>query len=463
MKIIILAGGGGTRLFPLSRSCYPKQFLKIAGQESLLIQTVKRYLKIADQDNIVIVTNKNYIFHVREELNHINAEGVHVITETVGRNTAPAIVLAMSFCKEKLQCADDEIFFVSPADHLLKPDTILGKVIEDNICTARAGYIITFGIYPLKPVTSYGYIQTTDKKVENAFKVSCFKEKPDIDTAKKYIKAGNYYWNSGMFMFTYSAMAKEVETYVPEIANLFKQGYSLMQQHFSELPNISIDYAVAEKSKIMVVVPLNGIYWNDVGSFDALAELLAHENGNAFYGDIVTEGCSNTLILGAKRLITGIGLKDIMIIDTPDALLVSKKGESEKVKNIVAQLKANNRCEAIENLTTYRPWGHYTVLCEGEGYKVKQVIIKPGKKISLQKHHHRSEHWTVIKGTGKLTLEGKVIIFRENESAYIPIGALHRLENPGKIPLVIIEVQNGQYLGEDDIQRFEDDYGRDVD
>lgn len=461
MKIIILAGGGGTRLFPLSRACYPKQFLKIAGEKSLLQQTVERFLLIANQENIVIVTNKDYIFHVQEDLHEIGAEKINVITEPTGKNTAPAIALGISYCKDFLNCNDGEILFVSPADHLIKPAGKFAELVQqaEQICKDKNN-IITIGIKPTKPETGYGYTQSAAKIADNVFAVKSFKEKPDRITAEKYLAEGNYYWNAGMFMFTVGRMETELERYVPEIAKINQQGYENCVNNFNEMPDISIDYAVAEKSTNMAVMPMQGIYWNDIGSFDSIAEVLADKNGNGIYGDVIADDCQNTTILGCDRLISGIGLKNLIVVDTPDSLLITEKGKSQEVKKIVEKLKKEHRKEAIENRTMYRPWGSYTILAEGEGYKVKRITIKPGAKLSLQMHYHRSEHWTVISGTGKLTLDDKIVIFKENESTYIPIAVKHRLENPGQIPLSIIEVQNGRYLGEDDIVRFDDEYGR---
>lgn len=461
MKIIILAGGGGTRLFPLSRACYPKQFLKIAGEKSLLQQTVERFLIIAKQEDVVIVTNKDYIFHVQEDLQEIGAEKINVITEPTGKNTAPAIALAISYCKDYLNCCEDEILFVSPADHLIKPAEKFAELVQqaEQVCKDKND-IITIGVKPTKPETGYGYIQAAGKVADTVFYVKSFKEKPDKVTAEKYLAEGNYYWNAGMFMFSIGRMEIELEQYVPEIAKISQQGYENCINNFTEMPDISIDYAVAEKSTHMSVMPMKEIYWNDIGSFDSIAEVLADKNGNGIYGDVITADCQNTTILGSDRLISGIGLKDLIVVDTPDSLLITEKGKSQEVKKVVEKLKKEHRKEAIENRTMYRPWGSYTILAEGEGYKVKRITIKPGAKLSLQMHYHRSEHWTVISGTGKLTLDDKVVIFKENESTYIPIAVKHRLENPGQIPLSIIEVQNGRYLGEDDIVRFDDEYGR---
>ena len=459
MKIVILAGGGGSRLFPLSRSCFPKQFLHIEGEKSLLVQTVERFLGLVDAKDIIIVTNKDYIYHVQAELKEAGAEDAHIITEPVGRNTAPAISLAMAYIKMQ-GAADSETIFISPADHLIKPVAEFRKTVAGAETLAKDGKIVTFGIVPDKPETGYGYIKTADKINSNACAVEAFKEKPDDQTAAEYVKAGCYYWNSGMFMFSLQTMEAELKEHSPAIYAAYSSGYKAMLADFEKLPDISIDYAVAEKSARMALVPLAGIYWNDIGSWDAIAETFSDSTGNMYSGDIIAENCTNTMILGQERLIAGLDLQNLMVVDTPDVLLVAQKGKSQDVKQLVNKLKKEKRKEVDENRTMYRPWGSYTILAEGEGYKVKRITINPGAKLSLQLHYHRSEHWTVISGTGKLTLDDKEVFFRENESTYIPIGVRHRLENPGKLPLSIIEVQNGKYLGEDDIVRFDDMYGR---
>lgn len=451
MKIVILAGGGGTRLFPLSRECYPKQFLHVIGDKSLLAQTVERFLGLVKPEDIVIVTNEKYIFHVQAELNSIDAQDAHIIVEPVGRNTAPAIALAQIYCKDKLKCNEDEVLFISPSDHLIKPIEDFQRLIMKAEQTAKQGNIVTLGIKPTKPETGYGYIEAAENKENVAVKVLSFKEKPDLETAEKYLKAGNYFWNSGMFMFSIKTMQEEFKTFVPEIVDIENKGYEYTVGNFMQMPNISIDYAVAEKSQKMMMMPMQDIYWNDIGSFDAIAEVLSDENNNAFIGDTLTDNCTNTMIIAEDRLVAGIDLNNLVIVDTPDALLVAQKGQSQKVKDVVSKLKKADRKEARENVTMYRSWGKYTLLTEGKDYRVRKVEMNPGKSLMMQMHYHRSEHWTVISGTGKITIDDKESIFTENQSTYIPMGVKHKLSNPGKIPLVIIEVQSGKYINDDDI------------
>lgn len=453
MKIIILAGGGGTRLFPLSRDCYPKQFLHVIDNKSLLAQTIERFLGLVEAKDIIIVTNERYIFHVQAELKTINAQEAHIITEPMGKNTAPAIALAQSYCQDVLQCDDDEILFVSPSDHLIKPIDVFQDLIRNAQDVAKDN-IVTLGIKPTKPEIGYGYIEA-EKNNNLAKKVISFKEKPDFATAKEYITSGNYYWNGGMFMFSIATMQAELTKYMPAIIDITQSGYQYAVDNFINMPDISIDYAVAEKSQKMMMIPMENIYWNDIGSFDAIAEVLSDKDKNVLKGDILAENCTDTMIIGDNRLIAGIDLENLMIIDTPDALLVAKKGESQKVKNIVNKLKQNKRKEAKENVTMYRSWGKYTLLTESEGYRVRKIEMDPGASLTMQMHYHRSEHWTVISGTGKTIINDRESIFTENQSTYIPMGVKHKLSNPGKIPLIIIEVQSGKYINDDDIVVFE--------
>lgn len=461
MKLVILAGGSGIRLFPLSRSWYPKQFLKIGGQKSLLQQTIERFFGLVEPKDILVVTNMDYVYHVRTDLAEISAEDAHIITEPVAKNTAPAIALALSYCKEKMGCNDDESVFVTPADHVINPLPDFQKLVLDaELICQDSNCIVTLGVEPTKPETGYGYIHADCEKIGTGYRVESFKEKPDKSTAEKYIANGRYYWNAGIFAFSVATMENALRSLANDIYTISSLGYEKALEKFSYMPNISIDYAVAEKCKNIVVIPMGNVQWNDVGSFDAIDEILPKENGNVVSGDVITIDSKNSMIFASDRLISTIGVANLIVVDTPDVLLISEKGRSQDVKKLVEKLKYDKRKEISENITMYRPWGSYTILAEGDGFKVKKITVNPGAKLSLQMHYHRSEHWTVISGIGKLTLDDKVVVFKENESTYIPVAVKHRLENPGSIPLSIIEVQNGRYLGEDDIVRFDDVYRR---
>jgi mannose-1-phosphate guanylyltransferase/mannose-6-phosphate isomerase len=455
LKIIILAGGGGTRLFPLSRTCFPKQFLKLGGEKSLLGQTLTRFLPVAKAQDIVVVTNKEYVHHVQSELVAYGLQGVHIILEPVGRNTAPAIALAAQYCLDEMGASDDEVLFVTPSDHIIRKSDLFIKAVCQGEKAAKERRIATFGILPDKPETGYGYIEAGEP-YRAGYVVTSFKEKPDEATAKEYVKAGRYYWNSGMFVFTIGHIMAELQEYQPPIYDLINQGYVKALKNFGDMPNISIDYAVAEKSKQVVTIPLKA-YWNDIGSWDAIYDVLdKDESGNAVIGDCIPLDCTNTLMLGRDRLIAGIGLEDLLVVETDDVIVVAKKGESQKVKDLVGELKERGRREADEHTTLYREWGSSTVLGEGPGYKMKKVMVNPGERLSLQMHYHRSEHWVIIGGTAQVRVGDEVKMVHENESVFIPMSTMHRLENPGRIPLEIVEVQNGKYLGEDDIVRFDD-------
>lgn len=459
MKIVILAGGGGTRLFPLSRQGYPKQFLRIGNERSLLAQTVQRFLPVADANDLVIVTNKEYFHHVQAELKLCGAEGAHILLEPVARNTAPAIALATRYCLDQLNASSDEVIFVTPADHIIRSIEAFCKTVCLAVEMASQSKIITFGIKPNKPETGYGYIQAGEP-YGSGFIVNSFREKPDSAMAKQYVMSGNYYWNSGMFGMSIGCLQAELVSFAPEIAALAARPWSEILENFSEMPNISIDYAVAEKSQNVVMIPLT-TYWNDIGSWDAIYDVLdKDENGNALQGDCLLVDSANSLVLGHSRLIAGIGLEDLLVVETDDVILVAKKGESQKVKELVAELKRRGRSEADLPTTVHRPWGSYTVLGEGPGYKMKRIVVTPGEQLSLQMHYHRSEHWIVTGGSAQVTIGDEEQMVHENESVFIPMSTKHRLKNPGRIPLEIIEVQNGKYLEEDDIVRFDDIYGR---
>lgn len=469
MKAIILAGGSGERLWPLSRKNYPKQFLKLNGDKSLLQQTAERLLSVVPAEDIIVLTNNTYKFHVLSDLNSLpqinqQASITHIILEPACRNTAPAIALGVKYCMEKLGSKKDEVIFLSPSDHIIRPADRFAEYMRLADEIARKDYIVTFGVKPDKPETGYGYIKSgsphsTDSG-KNYFKIEEFSEKPDSETARQYIKEGTYFWNSGMFAFRIGTIIEEMNSYAPEIRKMIDLSFEDMLSSFKRMPNISLDYAVMEKSDRVVVLPFD-LYWNDIGSWDSLYDVLdKDENGNVKRGDVLTINTQGTLILGSKRHIATIGLENCLIVETDDAVLIAKKGEAQKVKDIVNKLKENARAEVEEHVTTYRPWGSYTILEKGTRYKIKRIVVNPNEKLSLQMHYHRSEHWVVIKGSAKVTIGDKGMFIHENESAYVPRSTLHRLENLGKVPLEIIEVQNGEYLGEDDIVRCEDLYDR---
>lgn len=456
MKIIILAGGGGARLFPLSRKGMPKQFLAIDSEKSLFIETVERFKNMIKPSDIIVVTNKDYLHHVKTELVACGADEAHIVLEPVARNTAPAIALAARYCMDKLHCDAEEILFVSASDHIIKPAVAFQNSVEKALDFARQGKFVTFGIKPTKPETGFGYIEA-GISIGDGYIVNAFKEKPDSATAEKYIARDNYYWNSGLFAFTIDCYFEEIRRYAPDIVDTLNSSYEDSVDNFECMPDISIDYAVAEKSKCAVVLPLK-LYWNDVGSWDAIYDVLDKDvHGNALRGDCISIDSSNSLMLGQSRLIAGIGLDDIMIVETPDVILVAKKGESQKVKTLVDTLKVRGRKEATEHTTMYCPWGSYTILGEGTGYKMRKIIVNPGNKIDLQLHYHHSEHWIVTSGTAKVTIGEKKQMLHDNESVFIPISTKHCLQNPGKIPLELIEIQNGKYLEDDDIVLFIDE------
>ncbi|MGB9715557.1 MAG: mannose-1-phosphate guanylyltransferase/mannose-6-phosphate isomerase [Thermodesulfovibrionales bacterium] len=467
MKVIILAGGSGTRLWPVSRKNYPKQFMKVNGTRSLLQQTIERLLPVVNPDDIIILTNKEYKFYIKSELDSLLSDdynGPYTILEPACRNTAPAIALGIKYCLEKLGCPKEEVVFISPCDHIIKPADRFCQYVRTSEQIAKEGHIVTFGIKPSSPETGYGYIKTKSMEQNSEDKgyliVERFTEKPDAESAKRYLKEGNYFWNSGIFVFTIGLIEEEFKRYAPEIGKGLEMNLDDMLKGFSKMPSISFDYAVMEQSKRIVTLPAE-LYWSDIGSWDALFEILdKDEDGNIKIGDVVTMDSKETMVIGDKRLITTIGLRDCLVIETDDAILIAKKGEAQKVRKLVDKLTLDGRKEVLEHVTTYRPWGSYTILEEGPRYKIKRVVVNPGARLSLQKHFHRSEHWVVIKGTAKVTIGDKETYIHENESAYVPKSTPHRLENPGKVQLEIIEVQNGEYLGEDDIVRTDDVYGR---
>ncbi|MDR3349850.1 MAG: mannose-1-phosphate guanylyltransferase/mannose-6-phosphate isomerase [Acidaminococcales bacterium] len=459
MKIIILAGGGGTRLFPLSRSEYPKQFLKIFRDASLLAQSIERALAIANPEDIVIITGEKHQFHVKNELSLCGVKGAHVLVEKAGRNTAPAIALAVNFCKNKLCCPDGEIVLVTPSDHLVDPLEKFVHGVGEGISLAAGGEIVVFGVKPDSPETGYGYVKAGERR-GNGWKVERFKEKPDAEAAREYINAGGYFWNSGMAAFRLDSFARELEKCSPEIFAFFQLPYEELWQKFDQMPNISIDYALTEISREISMIELD-CAWSDVGSWDCVYGVMEKdENANALKGDVVAINCGNSLFVGHKRLIAGLGLADVLVVDTDDVLLVAKRGESQLVKKLVEDLKKAKRPEVDSANTVYRPWGYFVVHDSGSAYKIKTIVVHPGESLSLQMHWHRSEHWVVTGGAARVLIGEREQTVYKNQSIFVPCGVKHRIHNPGLIPLEIVEVQSGEYLGEDDIVRFDDDYGR---
>lgn len=460
---IIMAGGSGTRLWPLSRSMYPKQFLPLAGMNTMLQETALR-LGSLEAELPVTICNNEHRFLVAEQLKNENLLG-DVILEPVGRNTAPAIAVA-AYLKST---ETDPLLLVLAADHVIQNVDEFVATVKRAIPLAESGKLVTFGIVPSSAHTGYGYIKR-GAVVEDAFDVAQFIEKPDVATAEKYLASNEYYWNSGMFLFKASRYLEELTKYRSDIAAACKKSVEnvvkdldfirLNDEAFYKCPDESIDYAVMEHTDAAVVMPLDA-GWNDIGSWSAMWNVAEKcEDGNAAKGDVIMHNSSNCFVHGEERLVTTVGLDDIVIIDTKDALLVAKKDSVQDVKTIVTDLKKKDRSEVKLHREVYRPWGKYDSVDVGDRYQVKRITVKPRAKLSVQMHHHRAEHWIVVSGIAKVTNGEETFLVSENQSTYIPVATVHALENPGKLPLELIEVQSGSYLGEDDIVRLKDNYGR---
>jgi mannose-1-phosphate guanylyltransferase len=462
---VILSGGSGTRLWPLSRKLYPKQFLSLINETSLFQDTITRLPK--DLSNPLIICNEEHRFIVAEQLRQIESKSKGIILEPIGKNTAPAIALAaMSLLTQN----EDPTLLVLSADHLMKDSKKFQDSIEIASKIADESKMVALGVKPHKPETGYGYIQVGNNKNNIYYNIISFEEKPNLHNAKEYIDSGNYYWNSGIFIFRASTYLKELKKYEPKIYSICKKSLSkatkdldfirLDNNEFQKCPDKSIDYAVMEKTKKGVVVPFNGI-WSDIGSWEAIWDSkLKDTNNNVIEGDVMISNVNNSFIYSKNRLVAVNGISDLIIVDTQDALLVSNRSNTQNIKNIVSKLKKDSRIETESHKKIFRPWGYYNSIDSGNGFQVKRIVVKPGAKLSLQKHQHRSEHWVIIKGIARITLKDRIFDLTADQSTYIPKGEIHRIQNIEKKPLEIIEVQTGSYLGEDDIIRLEDDYQR---
>jgi len=462
---VILSGGSGTRLWPLSRGSYPKQFLPLVSKYTMVQETILRLNGIEGLQAPIAVCNENHRFMMAEQLREIDVNPASIILEPVGKNTAPAVTMAALAAN-----SPDDILLVLPADHVIEDQEAFQEAVVKAGVLAEQDFLVTFGVVPTAAETGYGYIKRSDESLSDAFRVAEFVEKPNAIVAQTYVDSGDYYWNSGMFAFKAGRYLDELEKFSPEMLIACQLAFSeakvdvdfirLDKSLFTRCPADSIDYAVMEKTDKAIVIPLDAD-WNDVGSWSALWEVRdKDEAGNVFSGDVLAVESENSFVCSKNKLVAVVGVKDLVIIDTDDAVMVASKDRVQEVKQVVTQLKAQQRSEADMHRKVLRPWGHYDSVDLGDRHKTKRIVVKPGAKLSVQKHHHRAEHWIVVKGTALVTKGDETILLSENESTYIPLGVIHCLENPGVIPLEMVEVQSGSYLGEDDIVRFEDKYGR---
>ena len=464
---VLLSGGVGSRLWPLSRELNPKQFLPLAGDLSLLEQTLVRVQLLQNSAAPIIVCNEAHRFLVAEQVRNINLQAQAIMLEPVGRNTAPAVAVA---ALQAVKNDPDAVLLVMPADHVVQDIEAFTAAISTGLARAQSGKLVTFGIIPESPETGYGYIRRGADEIDGCYAIDEFVEKPELEVARRYIEEGNYYWNSGMFLLSASAYLKELHEFSPEMFNAVKASLDnatedmdfvrLNKTDFESSPSDSIDYAVMEKTSNGMVVPLS-CGWSDVGSWSSLWEVgEKNTQGNVIKGDVITHDANDSYIHSTSRLVTLLGIDNVVVVETADAILVANKDRVQDIKAIIHQLKIEKREEINSHTKVYRPWGSYESLVVADRFQVKRIIVTPGQQLSLQMHHHRAEHWIVVSGTAMVTCGEKEFVLSEDQSTYIPLGTKHRLANNGVIPLELIEVQSGSYLGEDDIVRFEDVYGR---
>lgn len=467
---VILCGGSGTRLWPLSRGGYPKQFLNLVGERTLVQQTALRVRGIDRMAAPIVIANNDQRFLVAEQLREADVKPAAIVLEPLGRNTAPAIAVAALIALEQ---SPDALLLVLPSDHAIRNDAAFAEAVQAAAHVASDQYLVTFGIEPTEPHTGYGYIRRGESLGHDApaWRVEAFVEKPDAQTAQTFLADGGYHWNSGMFMLKASTFMDELRRHQPKVAEQAEQSLKLARADhdflrldeaaFAACPSISVDYALMEKTDRAAVITANDLGWSDIGSWSALADLAQTDDaGNAALGDVFLNDVANSYVRAEHRLVAAIGVDDLVIVETADAVLVAHRDSTQEVRKVVEHLTKAKRSESVTHPRVVRPWGSYEGVDQGERFQVKRIVVNPGAQLSLQMHHHRAEHWIVVKGTALVTNGDQQIMLSENQSTYIPLGVTHRLANPGRIPLELIEVQSGAYLGEDDIVRFEDNYGR---